>query len=69
MGLRELRRSKRLTLEEVGFLIDRDASTVSRIERGLVDPHKSTVVSLARALGISVTRLRKMLDEQERDAA
>jgi hypothetical protein len=42
---------------------------VSRIERGLVDPHKSTVVSLARALGISVTRLRKMLDEQERDAA
>ena len=59
--LRELRRERGLTLEAVGYLAGRDAATVSRIERGLVRPNNSTVVRLARALGISVGRLRQLL--------
>lgn len=61
-GLRELRQTRGLSLEAVGYLADLDIGTVSRIERGLVQPRKETVVRLARALGLSVGRLVEMLD-------
>ena len=66
MGLRELRRARGLTLEAVACLAgdEIDIATVSRIERGLVKPRPETVVKLARALGMSVGKLRETLDEQ-----
>jgi transcriptional regulator with XRE-family HTH domain len=61
MGLRELRKQRGLTLEAVGYLADVDPATMSRIERGLVEPRRETVVRLARALGVSVNRMRSLL--------
>jgi transcriptional regulator with XRE-family HTH domain len=67
-GLRELRARKRLSLEAVGYLARLDPATVSRVERGLVDPSPRTVVSLARALGVSVSRMREVLSESAGEA-
>ena len=63
MGLRELRRERGLSLEAVAYMggDGLDQSTVSRIERGLVEPRRETVVKLARAFGISVGRMRALL--------
>jgi transcriptional regulator with XRE-family HTH domain len=62
-GLKELRARKRLSLEAVGYLAKLDPATVSRVERGLVEPSPRTVVALARALGVSVGRMRQVLAE------
>lgn len=58
-GLRSLRVERGLSLEAVSVLSGGtvDISTVSRIERGLVEPRPETVVRLARALGISAKRM------------
>jgi transcriptional regulator with XRE-family HTH domain len=61
MGLRELRKQRGLTLEMVGVLAGLDQSSVSKLERGLLRPSPETTVRLARALGISVARLRRLL--------
>lgn len=63
MDLRELRKQRGLTQEALAFLGgDLDAATVSRIERGLVEPRRDTVVRLAKALGISVRRMMEILE-------
>ena len=67
-GLKELRARKRLSLEAVGYLANLDPATVSRVERGLVEPSPRTVVSLARALGVSVGRMREVLVESLEEA-
>jgi transcriptional regulator with XRE-family HTH domain len=61
MDLRALRQERGLTLEAVGILGDTDPATVSRIERGLVQPEPETIVRLARALGISARRMARIL--------
>jgi transcriptional regulator with XRE-family HTH domain len=65
MKLRSLRRSRGLTLEAVAVLADNDlhASTLSRIERGLVRPRRETVVVLAKVLGTSARRMDEIIDE------
>lgn len=65
MGLQELRKDRGLTLEALGYLADVNLATISRIERHLVKPRKETVVRLARALGMSVGRLARLLEEPE----
>lgn len=61
MNFQQFRQSRGLTLEAVGYLTGLDKSTVSRVERGRVQPQPETVVRLARALGLSVASLRAML--------
>lgn len=67
-GLRDLRSRKRLSLEAVAYLAHLDPATVSRVERGLVEPTPRTVVALARALGVSVGRMRQVLAESLEEA-
>ena len=67
-GLKELRARKRLSLEAVGYLAKLDPATVSRVERGLVEPSPRTVVALARGLGVSVGRMREILAESREEA-
>jgi transcriptional regulator with XRE-family HTH domain len=55
-------------LEAVGYLANLDPATVSRVERGLVEPTPRTVVALARALGVSVGRMRHVLAESLQEA-
>lgn len=64
-SLRRFREGRALTLEALAYMGRCDQSTISRIERGLVQPHPETVVNLARALGISVARLLSMLPKLE----
>jgi transcriptional regulator with XRE-family HTH domain len=59
--LRDIRKERGLTLEAVAMLGDCDIATISRVERGLVQPTTQTIVRLARALGISATRMRDIV--------
>ena len=55
--LRKIRKSRGLTLEAVAYLAGVYATTVSRIENDIVQPKPDTVVSIAKSLGVSVSRL------------
>jgi transcriptional regulator with XRE-family HTH domain len=55
--LREIRKQRGLTLEAVGYLAGIDAATISRIERSEVTPKPETIVAIAKALGVAVSRI------------
>lgn len=61
--LRELRLSKGYTLEAVRYRGGPPEATTSRVERGIVQPTKTTVVKLARGLGVSVGRVAELVVE------
>jgi transcriptional regulator with XRE-family HTH domain len=61
MDLRELRKERGLSLEALGFLAGVDQATISRIERGLAEPRRDTVVQLARALRIGAKRMAEIM--------
>jgi transcriptional regulator with XRE-family HTH domain len=67
-GLRDLRRARGLTLEAVSVLSGIDVATVSRIERGQVEPRPDTIVKLARGLGMSAKRVQRLVATDD-DAA
>ena len=60
--LRQIRHARRLSLEAVGYLAGVDAATISRIENGLVVPRPETVVRIAQALGVAVSRIAPTQD-------
>jgi transcriptional regulator with XRE-family HTH domain len=68
VGLRELRRERQLSLEAVAYLAGVDIATISRIERGLIEPRPTTVVKLARGLGIGVRRMASIIAEGAEEA-
>lgn len=61
--MRRLRLDRGLTLEAVAYKGDMDIATVSRVERRLVEPRRDTVIGLARALGVSVKHLLRLLED------
>jgi transcriptional regulator with XRE-family HTH domain len=69
MTLRQLRKERGLTLEAVAVLGDVDPATISRVERGLVQPQPETIVHLARALGISAKRMAAIVAETSKAAS
>jgi transcriptional regulator with XRE-family HTH domain len=69
MTLRQLRKERGLTLEAVAVLGDVDPATISRVERGLVQPQPETIVRLARALGISAKRMAAIVAETSKAAS
>lgn len=62
-GLRRFREKRGLSQEALGYLGGVDGATISRIERGLVQPERETVVKLAKATGLSVSHLRSLIEE------
>ena len=52
--LRALRESAGLTQQALAVAAELSVSYVAKLERGVADPSWSTVVRLARALGVSV---------------
>lgn len=63
MDLRELRQSRGLSLEALGYLAGVDGATISRLERGLAEPRRDTVVRLARGLRIGAKRMAAIMAE------
>jgi plasmid maintenance system antidote protein VapI len=59
-ALGELLRDRGLTYEAVAVLAQVETSTISRIVRGQSKAKPQTIVTLARALGISAKRLEAM---------
>lgn len=59
--LRAARESRGVSMRRLAELSGRSASSISQIERGLVEPRMSTLVSLTVPLGITVAQL--MSDE------
>jgi putative transcriptional regulator len=64
--LRRLRRQAGKTQEGLAFGSDITIASMSRIERGVCDPHLTTIRSIARALGISLSELGVAVEEEER---
>jgi plasmid maintenance system antidote protein VapI len=62
MTLREFLNCRDVTLDAAGLLAGVDASTISRICSGQVRARPTTVVKLAKALGVSARRMSAMCD-------
>lgn len=54
-ALRQLRKSQRLTLEEIAIRAEFDAGNLSRVERGLQGVADETLYGIATALGVRVS--------------
>ena len=57
LRLREVRKSKNLSQEQLAYSADLELSQISRIERGIINTSISQVFQIARALGIPVKDL------------
>jgi transcriptional regulator with XRE-family HTH domain len=55
--LKGLRISKGLTLEQLAFEADIEISQVHRVEKGKINPTLTTLVVLAKGLGITLSEL------------
>ena len=55
--IREIRESRKATLEEIAFAAETNASNLSRIERGTQGYSKETLERIALALGVTVSEL------------
>jgi transcriptional regulator with XRE-family HTH domain len=60
--LAELLDQRRWPLDALALVARIDKSTASRIRAGKARPRATTVIRLAQGLGISVTRMRRILD-------
>ena len=55
--LKELRKQKKLTLEALCYRNGLEPSTISRIEKGLVEPKYLTLKKLAKAYNLTLSQL------------
>lgn len=62
--LRELRKNKGLSQEQLGFEADLRRTYVSILELGQQQPSLTTVFKLAKALNITVSQLMGLLEDQ-----
>ena len=58
--VRKLRKAKGLTQDVLAEKIDISARNLSDIENGKVNPYYSTIYSIAKAFGISMSELLKL---------
>jgi transcriptional regulator with XRE-family HTH domain len=66
--LGELLDERRFPLDAVALLADVDTSAVSRWRSGQARPRPTSLIRLAQGLGISVTRMRKIIDHTVAEA-
>jgi transcriptional regulator with XRE-family HTH domain len=57
MRVKRLRKSREMTQEQLARKADVSLGYIARLETGHHDPKLSTLVKLARALGVPVTKL------------
>ena len=56
-NLRKIRKSKKMSMEDLAHASDTEYSQISRIERGIINTKISTVNNIARSLDIPVKNL------------
>jgi transcriptional regulator with XRE-family HTH domain len=54
MRLRDIRKSKNLSQQQLAYTADLELSQISRIERGIINTSISQVFQIARALNVHV---------------
>jgi len=55
--IKNLRTAKGLTLEQLAFEADFELSQVHRVEKGKINPTLTTLIALAKGLGITLAEL------------
>jgi transcriptional regulator with XRE-family HTH domain len=61
-AVKGLRQARNLSQEEVAFAGGTSTSTVSRIERGLLQPSSTTIGHLAKGLSVSLVELAEAVE-------
>jgi transcriptional regulator with XRE-family HTH domain len=61
--VKKLRSTCGISQEELSFLADLSTSYVSRLERGIKSPTIGVVQKIAKALGVSVSELMRLVEE------
>jgi len=56
-NLRELRRDRGLTVDQIAILAGVNKATISRYERGLHELNRRSIVNLSKALKVSVKKI------------
>ena len=69
MNVKHLRKAQRLSQVQLGLMIGRDRSYISRIERGRCNATFDTLLALAGGLGVSPSQLFVGIGEPHRDPA
>ena len=67
--LGQLFEQRRLPIDAVALIADVDTSCVSRWRSGSSKPRATSLIRMAQGLGISVTRMRKIVDRTMAEAA
>ncbi|WP_354505282.1 helix-turn-helix transcriptional regulator [Limibacillus sp. MBR-115] len=67
--IRETRKTRGLTQEELAERIDKAASTISEFERGNIMPHLSTLYAMAAALNVEPGDLLPALTDDDPERA
>ena len=67
-NLKTIRTSKGLTLEQLAFDADIELSQVHRVEKGKINPTLTTLIALAKGLGITLAELVNDCLEFNRDS-
>lgn len=55
--LKELRKGKGLTLKELGYLVDKDPQSISRVEMGDINPTYLYLLDICKGLEIDIEEL------------
>ena len=57
LAVKQLRQERDLSQEDVAFAGGTSTSTVSRVERGLIQPSSTIIGRIAKGLGVSLVEL------------
>lgn len=60
--IRQLRKKKKITMEELAYACEVEYSQISRIERGLTNTTLTTLFALSKGLEIPLNELLKDID-------
>lgn len=64
--IKSLRLKKGLSQQKLSELLGTTQAQVARLEKGNIDPHRSTCKRLRQVLNISAEKLEEIMDRQER---
>lgn len=57
LKLKNIRIGKGLTLKELGYIIDKDPQSISRVEMGKINPTYLYLIDVCKGLGIDISDL------------